>query len=62
MEDILRFLILLKSDLKCLVIQIEKINKSNDWMSIGSGQFGQVFKGIYAQNDENKLVVAIKVI
>lgn len=46
------------TNMRCLVIPIEKLT-IND--KIGSGQFGQVFKGIYyLDNNELALNVAIK--
>jgi serine/threonine protein kinase len=49
------------NDLKCKPVQIENLNKKEDWIKIGSGQFGQVFKGIYyLDNNELALNVAIK--
>jgi len=36
---------------------MEKFNKKNDWILLGSGEFGQVYKAIYNQCTK----VAIKV-
>ncbi len=39
------------------IISIEKLNKKNDWILLGSGEFGEVYKAIYNQCTK----VAIKV-
>ena len=46
------------TNMRCLVIPIEKLT-IND--KIGSGQFGQVFKGVYKQTNHQLLQVAVKV-
>ena len=40
---------------------MEQLNEKNNWILLGSGQFGQVFKGIYKQKAHLSIQVAIKV-
>ncbi len=47
--------------MRFLEIEIQKLSQVNDWIKIGSGQFGQIFKGIYKHDEINKFTVAIKV-
>ena len=57
-NDYLESMQLLLSQLDCKLIQIEELNDKNEWMPLGEGHFGKVFKGICSQNNAN---IAIKV-
>jgi hypothetical protein len=41
---------------------MENLNKKNDWMLLGSGEFGQVYKAIYNQCTEVAIKVNLKFI
>jgi hypothetical protein len=44
--------------LTCLnKIEMNELNEKKDWIQIGSGQFGKVFKAIY----NNSKTIAVKV-
>ena len=46
------------TNLTCLnKIEMNKLNEKKDWIQIGSGQFGKVFKAIY----NNSKTIAVKV-
>ena len=46
------------TNLTCLnKIEMNELNEKKDWIQIGSGQFGKVFKAIY----NNSKTIAVKV-
>jgi predicted unusual protein kinase regulating ubiquinone biosynthesis (AarF/ABC1/UbiB family) len=40
------------------IISMENLNKKNDWILLGSGEFGQVYNAIY--NQFTKVAIKVK--